>query len=166
MVDKSLFAVGAQDYVASRRRASAAWHFGEVPMQTMQDLTITLADRPGTLAKATEAIAKAGINLEGGAGFPCGGEGILHILTKDAQATRRALESAGFKISTEQQVVVIDVEDKPGTSASLYRRIADANVNVNLTYVATNNRLVVGADNIQKVKEALTKEAAPAAARR
>ena len=74
--------------------------------------------------------------------------------------------TAGFKISTEQPVVVIDVEDKPGTSASLYRRIADANVNVNLTYVATNNRLVVGADNIQKVKEALTKEAAPAAARR
>lgn len=135
-------------------------------MQTMQDLTITLADRPGTLAKATEAIAKAGINLEGGAGFPCGGEGVLHILTKDGQATRRALESAGFKVSTEQPVVVIDVEDKPGTSASLYRRIADANVNVNLTYVATNNRLVVGADNIQKVKEVLTKEAAPAAARR
>ena len=105
-------------------------------------------------------------NRKRGAGFPCGGEAILHILTKDGQATRRALESAGFKISTEQPVVVIDVEDKPGASASLYRRIADANVNVNLTYVATNNRLVVGADNIQKVKEALTKEAAPAAARR
>jgi hypothetical protein len=139
---------------------------GRCALQTMQDLTITLADRPGTLAKATEAIAKAGINLEGGAGFPCGGEAVLHILTKDGQATRRALESAGFKVSTEQPVVVIQVEDKPGTSASLYRRIADANVNVNLTYVATNNRVVIGADNIQKVKEVLTKEAAPAAARR
>jgi hypothetical protein len=135
-------------------------------MQTMQDLTITLADRPGTLAKATEAIAKAGINLEGGAGIPSGGEGILHILTKDAQATRRALESAGFKVSAEQQVVVIGVEDKPGTSASLYRRIADAGVNVNLTYVATNNRVVVGADNIQTVMEVLAKDETPAAARR
>ena len=57
-------------------------------------------------------------------------------------------------------------KEQQETLASLYRRIADANVNVNLTYVATNNRLVVGADNIQKVKEALTKEAAPAAARR
>jgi len=135
-------------------------------MQTMQDLTITLADRPGTLAKATEAIAKAGINIEGGVGFPCGGEGIFHVLTKDPQATRRALESAGYKIGAEQQVVVIDVEDKPGRAASLYRRIADANVNVNLTYNATNNRIVVGADNIKKVTEVLTKEAVPAAARR
>ena len=134
-------------------------------MQTMQDLTITLADRPGTLATATEAIAKAGINIEGGVGFPCGDEGIFHVLTKDAQATRRALESAGFKIGAEQQVVVIDVENKPGRAASLYRRIADANVNVNLTYNATNNRIVVGADNIQKVTEVLTKETAPAAAR-
>src|SRR5713101_4410886 len=100
----------------------------------MGDLTITLQDHPATLAKATEAIAKAGINIEGGAGFPCGGEGVFHVLTKDAPATRRALESAGFKISAEQQVLVIDLEDKPGTSASLYRRIADAKLNVNLTY--------------------------------
>ncbi len=133
-------------------------------MQTlMGDLIIELEDRPGTLAKATEAIAKAGINIEGAAGFPCGGVGVFHVLTKDAQATRRALESAGFKISGQQQVLVVDVEDKPGTAASLFRRIADAKVNVNLTYEATNNRLVVGADNIQKVKEILTKE--PAATR-
>jgi len=135
-------------------------------MQTlMGDLTITLEDQPGTLAKATEAIAKAGINIEGAAGFPCGGEGVFHVLTKDAQATRRALESAGFKISAEQQVLVIDIEDKPGTSASLYRRIADAKLNVNLTYVATNNRVVVGAENIQKLKELLTKEPFTAARR-
>lgn len=135
-------------------------------MQTlMGDLTITLEDHPGTLAKATEAIAKAGINIEGGAGFPCGGEGVFHVLTKDAQATRRALESAGFRISAEQQVLVIDLEDKPGTSASLFRRIADAKLNVNLTYGATNNRVVVGADNIQKLKELLTKEPSTAARR-
>ncbi len=135
-------------------------------MQTlMGDLTITLEDQPGTLAKATEAIAKAGINIEGAAGFPCGGEGIFHVLTKDAQATRRALESAGFKISAEQQVLVIDLEDKPGTSASLFRRIADAKLNVNLTYGATNNRVVVGAENIQKLKELLMKEPFTAARR-
>lgn len=135
-------------------------------MQTlMGDLTIMLEDHPGTLAKATEAIARAGINIEGAAGFPCGGEGVFHVLTKDAQATRRALESAGFKVGAEQQVLVIDLEDKPGTSASLYRRIADAKLNVNLTYVATNNRVVVGAENIQKLKELLTKEPLTAARR-
>lgn len=130
----------------------------------MGDLTVELEDRPGTLAKATEAIAKAGINIEGAAGFPCGGAGVFHVLTKDARATRKALESAGFKITAERQVLCVDVEDKPGTAAKIFRRIADASVNLDLVYEATNNRLVIGGDNVQKVKEILDRE--PAAASR
>jgi hypothetical protein len=131
----------------------------------LHDLTITLEDRPGSLAKAAEAIAKANINIEGAAGVPCGSEGVFHILTKDAQATRRALESAGIRVGTEQQVLVIDAEDKPGTAAKIFRRVADAGANVNLTYFATQNRVVIGADNLQKVVDALSKEA-PSATRR
>ena len=86
------------------------------------------------------------------------------MLTKDPTATRRALESAGFKVETEQPVLVADVEDKPGAGADIFRRIADANVNVNLFYLATNNRIVVGAENIQKATEALSKQ--PTAATR
>jgi hypothetical protein len=126
----------------------------------MKDLTITLEDRPGTLAKAAEAIAKAGINIEGATGVGRGAKGELHVLTKDPNATRRALESAGFKVETEQPVLVADVEDKPGAGADIFRRIADVNVNVNLFYLATNNRVVIGADNIQKATEALTPSAA------
>ena len=37
----------------------------------MKDLTIYLEDRPGTLADMSEALGKAGINIEGLAGFPC-----------------------------------------------------------------------------------------------
>jgi len=126
----------------------------------MGDLTVELEDRPGTLAKATEAIAKAGINIEGAAGFPCGGVGVFHVLTKDAQATRKALESAGYKITAERQVLCVDVEDKPGTAAKIFRKIADAELNVDLVYEATNNRLVVGGDNVQRIKEILGREPA------
>jgi len=122
----------------------------------MKDLAITLADHPGTLAKAIEAIAKARINIEGAAGVPCGGNGIFHVLTTDADGTRRALESAGFKVDAEQPVVVVDLEDKPGAAAQVFRRLADANVNVTLTYVATKERVVIGADNIQKANEILS----------
>ncbi len=127
-----------------------------------KDLTVMLqTDRPGTLAKAIEAIAKAGINIDGYAEV----EGILHVLTKDSTAARRALEAAGFQVRGEQQVLVIDVEDRPGVAADIFRRIADAGVNVNFTYVATNNRIVVAANNLQKVAELLSK-GSPTAARR
>ncbi len=49
------------------------------------------------------------------------------------------------------------MEDRPGVAAGIFRRIADAGVNVNFTYVATNNRIVVGANDLQKVAELLSK---------
>ncbi len=125
-----------------------------------KDLTVALQeDRPGTLAKATEAIAKAGINIDGYAEI----EGILHVLTKDPTATRSALEAAGFHVHGEQPVLVIDAEDRPGVAAGIFRRIAAAGVNVNFTYIASSNRIVVGASNVQKVAELLAKESSMAA---
>lgn len=127
-------------------------------MQTLaKDLTIKLQnDRPGALAKAFEAIAKAGVNVDGYAEI----EGTLHVLTSDPASTRKALESAGLKISREDDVVAAEVADRPGVAANIFRQIADANVNVTFSYVATNTRVVIGASNVAKVQEIVSKQAA------
>jgi hypothetical protein len=125
-----------------------------------RDLTINLGtDKPGAIAKATEAIAKAGINLEGYAEI----KGTLHALTADAPRTRRALEEAGLKVTDESEVAVMDVEDRPGIAAGIFRRIADADVNVDFSYVAANNRMVVGSKNLKKLTELFSLETAGAA---
>ena len=125
-----------------------------------KDLTINLkADKPGAIAKATDAIAKAGINLEGYAET----KGILHALTLDAPRARRAVEEAGFQVSDEREVVVIDVEDRPGIAAGIFRRIADADVNVDFSYVAANNRVVIGSKDVKKLTELFSVETAGAA---
>ena len=77
------------------------------------------------------------------------------MLTGDAPAARRALEAAGFQVRGEHDVLVIDAEDRPGMAAGLFRRIADGGVNVTFTYGATNNRIVVGADDVQKAARLL-----------
>jgi hypothetical protein len=132
-------------------------------MQTTgKDLAIDLGqDRPGTIAKALEAIAKANINIDG---YSATGDGNLHVLTADPAATRRAIEGAGFKVREERDVVVADVEDRPGTAAKVFRQIADAEVNVDLTYSLASSRLVVGSKDFAKLKEALRVET-PTAAR-
>jgi hypothetical protein len=134
----------------------------------MYDLTIVLQDKPGALAKATEAIAAERVNLEGGATINCGGEGIFHALFKteqDASTVKRALEKSGFTVRAQQPVVVTEAQDKPGEAARIFRAIADAEVNVEFTYIATNTRVVVGAKNPQKLTEALG-SSTPTAARR
>ena len=117
------------------------------------DLAVTLPeDRPGMLARAVNALSTAGINLEGHAEM----EGVVHVLTTDLGATRRALESAGFKVVKEQQVVLVAVEDRPGSAAGIFRRIADAKVNIRFSYLATGNRLVIGADDLDELRAVLS----------
>jgi hypothetical protein len=117
------------------------------------DLAVTLPeDRPGMLSKAVTAVSVAGINLEGHAEM----EGVVHVLTTDAERTRDALEAAGFRIVREQQVVLVPVEDRPGSAAGIFRRIADARVNIRFSYLATRNRLVIAADNLQDLVAALS----------
>jgi hypothetical protein len=116
------------------------------------DLAVTLPeDRPGTLAKALGAIGGAGINLEGYAEF----EGLVHLLTTDAAAARKALEAAGFRVIKNQQVVVAPVTDEPGSAARIFERIAQAQVNIQFSYLATGNRLVIGADDLSGIMKAL-----------
>ena len=117
------------------------------------DLAVTLPDdRPGMLAKAVNAVSSAGLNLEGHAEM----EGVVHVLTTDADAARGALEAAGFRIVREQQVVLVPVEDRPGSAASIFRRIADAKVNIRFSYLATRNRLVIAADELGELVDALS----------
>lgn len=119
------------------------------------DLTVILENRPGTLAQAAEALGSAGINIDGSCGFPCEGVGIFHILVQDGAAGRSALEGAGLKIRAEREVLVLDIEDKPGALGETCRRIADAGANIDLQYLATNTRVVIGADDIEKARGAI-----------
>jgi hypothetical protein len=116
------------------------------------DFTVILEDRPGTLADMGEALGKAGINIEGLCGFPCEGKGVVHILVEDRPAARRALEEAGLEVRSERPVLILDIEDRPGEFGRICRRMADAGVNIDLAYLATNTRLVVGADDPDKAR--------------
>jgi len=120
-----------------------------------KDLTVILEDRPGTLADMGEALGKAGINIDGLCGFPCQGKGVIHILVEDAAAARRALEEKGLEVRDERQVLVLEIEDRPGAFGDVTRRIANAGVDIDLTYPATKNRLVIGADDLDKARAAV-----------
>lgn len=119
------------------------------------DLTVGLVDRPGTLAQASDALGRAGINIEGACGFVCEDIGVYHVLVRDAEQARRALIDSGFEIQAERQVAVTPVENRPGAAAALLRRIADAGVNVDLLYMTGDGRLVLSGGDVKGIQRAL-----------
>lgn len=118
------------------------------------DLTVILRNVPGTIADAGEAAGKAGVNIEGIGGFECGGEGVMHVLVDDADTARAAFEGAGMEVRAQREVVVVDVTDQPGELGRTMRRFADADVNVDLIYLTTDGRLVIGPDDVDAARSA------------
>jgi hypothetical protein len=79
----------------------------------------------------------------------------LHILVPHPGAARHSLAISHLAVSREREVVVVDVEDRPGVLADLTRKIARAGVNIDLVYIATRNRLVFGSPDLPALRGAL-----------
>lgn len=119
------------------------------------DIAVGLVNQPGTLLRASDALGRAGVNIEGACGYVCDGQGVFHVLVEDAQRARLALIDAGLELQSERRVVATPVENRPGSAAAILRRIAAANVNIDLLYVTADSRLVLGGDDLPAIKAAL-----------
>jgi hypothetical protein len=120
------------------------------------DLTIDIENSPGALAKVATAISDAGVNVAAATCIGTGERAELHILVKYAEAAKHALATSHDVVVTrEREVVVVEVEDCPGVLADLTRKVAKAGVDLDLVYVATRNRVVFGAPDVEGLKAAL-----------
>jgi hypothetical protein len=120
-----------------------------------KDLEVVLQNVPGTLASMGEALGRAGVNIDGLCGFESGGEGVVHLLVEDAAGARSAVEGAGHQVQGERDVLVTDVDNRPGAFGETLRRIANAGANIDLVYVTADGRIVLGGDDLAKARSAL-----------
>jgi hypothetical protein len=119
------------------------------------DLVIDIENTPGALAEVAAAISDAGVNISAATCVGPGERAELHILVPHGEAARHQLAISHLAVSREREVVVVDVEDRPGVLADLTRKIAAAGVDLDLVYVATRNRVVFGAHDLDALRAAL-----------
>ncbi len=119
----------------------------------MKDLKVELEeDQPGTLADIGETLGNAGINIDGICGFLCEGKGVIHILVEDAASANKALKESGFEVTEECDVLMLNVSNQPGALGGVCRRIANAGVNIDLIFAATETRIVLSVDDLEKAR--------------
>ena len=124
----------------------------------MKDLTVIVEHKPGSLADVGELLGKNGINMEGICGYPEKDRGILHVLVEDDSTARWLLENNGFEIRAVRDVLVLDIGNiagKPGTGGKMARKLGNYGVNIDLLYLAENNRIVLGVDDLNRAHKAL-----------
>jgi hypothetical protein len=119
------------------------------------DLVIDLENNAGALAEVATAISDAGVNIAAATCVGPGERAELHILVPHAEAVRHALAISHVGVTREREVVVVEVEDRPGVLADLTRKIAAAGVDLDLVYIATQNRVVFGAEDLAALRAAV-----------
>jgi hypothetical protein len=68
----------------------------------------------------------------------------------------RRLSAPGMGIADAREVFVIDVEDRPAALGELTRRLAEANVNVDLAYTTfTGGKIVIATDDAGRARSVL-----------
>jgi len=120
------------------------------------DLTIRVQSGPGGVAEVGEILGNAGINIDGVAGFDAGAQSVVHVLVNDGASAREALAGAGVECEPEREVEVVTIVDQPGEMGRHLRRIADAGVDLDLIYLATGTRLVIGSPDSDGLRRAIS----------
>lgn len=119
----------------------------------MKDLEIRLRNIPGALAEMGEALATAGVSVEGGGAWIVGDNGSAHFLFEDTVAARKTLEEKGIEVIAENEILVQRLkQDEPGQLSKIARMMEQAGVNIKVIYSDHNNQLILLVDDHEKGK--------------
>jgi hypothetical protein len=94
-------------------------------------------DRPGEGARLLGKIKEAGVNLLSLTAFPVGGgQSQVDFVPEDAGALEKAAKQAGVSLSPRKTAFFVQGKDRPGAVAEVFRKLADAGVNVHAANAA------------------------------
>ena len=99
----------------------------------LKQIAVSIENSPRRLFEVTDALGKAGINLRALNLVDTGLFGQLRLLVSDVATTRRILMEMHIPAQVNE-VVAVEIEDKPGSLARVLENIVDAGVVVKYTY--------------------------------
>jgi hypothetical protein len=105
-------------------------------MQITKQLAIFLDNRPGMLAAVADALAEAKINIYAISTSDTVDHSVIRIIVNDYRRALHVFEAHGTLV-VEDDVLMIEGDNKPGSLAKIAHRLADAKVNIEYAYCAT-----------------------------
>lgn len=122
----------------------------------MQEMTFIIGpDRAA--AEIWEALGAAGISIEASCTFPSLDGRFVRVVVGDgdAGAARGVLLEAQLGAVDRREVLIADIDNRPGKLGELARKVADRGAMLTTLYMAMGDRVVVGADDLDKVRAVL-----------
>jgi hypothetical protein len=105
-------------------------------MQLVSQFSIFLVNKPGILAQVSHQLAQAKINILAMTMMDSSEHGVLRLVVEEPDKLRSALGSLNVPI-TETEVVLVEMNNRPGALADICGRLATAHVNISYAYCTT-----------------------------
>jgi hypothetical protein len=114
------------------------------------DLRLAVANRPGTLAKACDVLATAGVTVEGIAGDLRPGEkwGYVHVLVDDSAKAHAALDRAGIEVIGEHNVELVEFSPDANLG-EIVTGYTGSDRNMEVFYPTLDGRLAIATEDMR-----------------
>ncbi len=105
-------------------------------MPRAKELKIRVEDRPGMLGEVSLALADRKVNLRAVNAWIEDGQGVIRMVVDQVGAAKKALAARGWT-PEEQEVLEVELADKPGALGELATALGEAGVNITHVFVGT-----------------------------
>lgn len=102
-------------------------------MAVRKQLSVTMDNRPGTLARMAGALAEAKVNILAVMSLEHGGQSLVRLVVDKLPAAKKVLDAIGYAY-TEEQVLTTKLLNRPGTLAAVAKKLGDAGINIDYAY--------------------------------
>ena len=127
-------------------------------MAKTTQITVTAESRPGVLAKVSDTLARAGVNITAVCAAEAAGRGKIRLVVSDPARAREALGAAKIRCG-EEPALLLSMEDRPGALAAVASKLAAARINIKCAYATTSGggpaQVVLVVPNLDKALKAL-----------
>lgn len=96
-------------------------------------VSVTLENKPGQLAKAAGALARAKVNIRAISVVDAAEVGVVRMVTSSNVRAAAALKKAGMTV-VRQPVIIAELPNEVGALAAATRKLAAAKINVEYIY--------------------------------
>ena len=129
-------------------------------MEITTQLALFLANKPGTLAAVCDALAAEKINIFGLTISDTVDHAVVRMVVSDYKRALSIFEEHGTLV-LENEVLMLEHDNKPGTLSEIAKKLAAANVNIEYAYLATaptaeKGVLIFRPNNLEKAFEILS----------
>ena len=129
-------------------------------LEKMTQLAVFLENRPGTLGRVCEALAKAGVNIHALTVSDTVDHAVVRMIVSDPTKALMLLGERGV-LAFENDVLYIEAANEAGVLGKIADALSRAEVNIEYAYFATSATsrkgiIVLRPSNVEKARQALS----------